>query len=188
MAPQALRAICAVFHLRPPQTSRTGLALHSMGPPSLRPPIPCGYCRGVGSQGATTPNRSPWTASNLDRVARMSLTPITASRLALRFLRQEVGNLGWSANSPWRRNYDKLRARRCEAIQGRGLNDALGILPESETLRKTNAAPPPPPPLPPLLRFETTITSVLLLSQRHLSVGTMNVRAIVRGRALVVGW
>ena len=37
-------------------------------------------------------------------------------------------------------------------------------------------------------RFETTITSVLLLSQRHLSVGTMTVRAIVRGRALVVGW
>jgi hypothetical protein len=36
-------------------------------------------------------------------------------------------------------------------------------------------------------RFETTIASMLLLSQRHLSVGTMTVRAIVRGRALVVG-
>ena len=36
--------------------------------------------------------------------------------------------------------------------------------------------------------IETTITSMLLLSQRHLPVGTMTVRAIVRGRALVVGW
>ena len=42
--------------------------------------------------------------------------------------------------------------------------------------------------LPRIKGIETTIASVLLLSQRHLSVGTMNVRAIVRGRALVVGW
>jgi hypothetical protein len=69
---------------------------------------------------------------------------------------------------------DKLRAGDAKQSKDALFNDKIDVLREEIERMRTP-------------RFETTIASMLLLSQRHLSVGTMTVRAIVRGRALVVG-